>query len=280
MLSQPYQISPHEYEARKAVGQWDYQAFEDGKHLIDIARQSFVSGVDKDKLESLCGKYGVPPEVGGLLVQKTLESVFSLAYYGSDTMHYQMLSYEMMEFNIEMVAASMPAESRQEVQVYAMQLLRVKREDESDLERLMSSVAGDRRHQPLQVGLVLPLHPQQLHSVHLHFLPALRRHRSGNHLYVEFHHLVTKHLIVHRVRPVVCQAEDRFQCLLDEKPANLGRDAIFTAKRFQLILIDARDERLPSYVYEMLSVLERLVVPLAYSLPRLVLMGAYLVWLG
>jgi len=42
-----------------------------------------------------------------------------------------------------MVAASMPAESRQEVQVYAMQLLRVKREDESDLERLMSSVAGD-----------------------------------------------------------------------------------------------------------------------------------------
>lgn len=143
MPSQPHQISPREYEARKAVGLWDYQAFEEGKHLIETARKSFISGVDKDKLELLCGKYGVPAEVGGLLVHKTLESVFNLAFYESDMVHYQMLSYEMMEFNMEMVVASMPPESRQEVQMYTMQLLRAKKEEESDLERLMSLVAGD-----------------------------------------------------------------------------------------------------------------------------------------
>ncbi|MFH0798436.1 MAG: hypothetical protein V1906_03430 [Candidatus Woesearchaeota archaeon] len=137
------QISPREYEARKAVGLWDYKAYEEGKHLIDAARQSFVSGVDKGKLQSLCGKYGVPVEIGEQLVEKTSESVLNLAFYESDRVHYHMLSYEMIDFNMEMVVASMPEESRQEVQVYAMQLLRIKKEDESDLEKLMYSVVGD-----------------------------------------------------------------------------------------------------------------------------------------
>ncbi len=138
MLYEPWQINPLEYEARKAVGLWDYHAYEEGKHLMDSARKSFISGVDKSRLLSLCGKYGAPAEDGEHLVEATLNSVFNISFYESDRVHYHMLTYKTVEFSMDIVVASMPDESMQDIKAYAMQLLRVKREDESDLEKLMS----------------------------------------------------------------------------------------------------------------------------------------------
>ena len=131
------EMTPLEYEARKAMGLWDYQAYENGKHLIEEARQSFVSGIDRERLRSLCEAYDLQMELGDKLIESTLESMFSLEFYKSERIEYHMTPYYMMESDMQDVENTVPIGSLREVQAYTMLMLRVKAEEASDLRKLL-----------------------------------------------------------------------------------------------------------------------------------------------